>query len=252
MNVISAHHQVVHLCISKPNHDDWILSATYSSPHAIDRGYMWDNFSRVADNTNMAWMAIGDFNNFSSTNERRSFARDPGNANHRRAMKFAHNLARYGLEDLGSSGPTMTWSNGRPGLANTLVRLDRAVANYEWRQMFPEATLRVLPRIYSDHSPILMLMNGLCPPPTPFLRPFRMQDMWLDHRDFHELVAFVWNSCDNSLCFANSAFASHAKTWNTNIFGNIFQDKKRLLARIEGIQKAQSFRYSQNLFLLEK
>ncbi|KAM7527585.1 hypothetical protein LguiB_030995 [Lonicera macranthoides] len=54
----------------------------------------------------------------------------------------------------------MTWSNGYPGLANTLVRVDRAVTNYKWRQMFLEAPLRMLLRIYFDHSPIIMLMNG--------------------------------------------------------------------------------------------
>lgn len=60
------------------------------------------------------------------------------------------------LIDLGSSRLRMTWTNNRQGLANTMERLDRAMSNSEWRTMFPEATVRVLPRTYSDHSPFVV------------------------------------------------------------------------------------------------
>ncbi|KAL7256983.1 hypothetical protein ACSBR1_010843 [Camellia fascicularis] len=36
-----------------------------------------------------------------------------------------------------------------------MERLDRALSNPEWRIMFPEATVKVLPHTYSDHSPLL-------------------------------------------------------------------------------------------------
>lgn len=73
---------------------------------------------------------------------------------------FSDNISKNDLMDLGCSGPMLTWNNGRQGLANTKRRLDRALANPEWRMIFPEATVSNLPRTYSDHSPILINMAG--------------------------------------------------------------------------------------------
>ena len=188
VNVITASNQVVHASVTKANYDTWILSATYASPNSDYRDLMWENFAHVASSSDAPWMAVGDFNDFSSTSERRSNARDTGGSNQRRANKFNDNLDRCGLMDLGSCGPRMTWTNGRFGLANTLVRLDRALANANWRQLFPEATVRVLPRTYSDHHHLLVLTDGMIPPPPILNRNFIMQDMWLFHPNFEEVV----------------------------------------------------------------
>ncbi|CAL5396480.1 unnamed protein product [Camellia sinensis] len=54
----------------------------------------------------------------------------------------------------------MTWTNNRHGLANTTERLDRAMCNVAWRTLYPEATVKVLPRIYSNHSPLIVYTEG--------------------------------------------------------------------------------------------
>lgn len=54
----------------------------------------------------------------------------------------------------------MTWSNNRKGWANTMVRLDRALCNTEWRTNFPDGAVRNLPRTYSDHSPMMVFTQG--------------------------------------------------------------------------------------------
>ncbi|CAL5355341.1 unnamed protein product [Camellia sinensis] len=41
-----------------------------------------------------------------------------------------------------------------------MERLDRALCNEEWRTMFPEASVCVLPRTYSDHSPLVVYTQG--------------------------------------------------------------------------------------------
>jgi hypothetical protein len=60
------------------------------------------------------------------------------------------------LSDLGFIGPKFTWSNGRGGRALTKERLDRALANVEWRSLFPNADVKVLAKISSDHHPVLV------------------------------------------------------------------------------------------------
>ncbi|KAL7230598.1 hypothetical protein ACSBR2_008963 [Camellia fascicularis] len=65
------------------------------------------------------------------------------------------------LIDLGSVGPRLTWTNNRQGLANSIERLDRAMSNHQWRALFPEGTVRTLPRTYSDHSPLVVYTQDL-------------------------------------------------------------------------------------------
>jgi hypothetical protein len=40
-------------------------------------------------------------------------------------------------------------------------KLDRGIANVEWRLSFPEAFVEVLCRLHSDHNPILLHFGGL-------------------------------------------------------------------------------------------
>lgn len=49
-----------------------------------------------------------------------------------------------------------TWTNRRKGGHRINERLDRALANSDWRLLFPEAIVKDLPRFYSDHCPILV------------------------------------------------------------------------------------------------
>ncbi|KAL7249456.1 hypothetical protein ACSBR1_011617 [Camellia fascicularis] len=99
-------------------------------------------------------MVVGDFNDVSNHNERRSYS---PNYNHNRAQRFAERINNCNLIDLGSVGPRLTWTINRKGLANTMERLDRAMSNDKWRALFPEGIVRTLPRTYLDHSPLVVL-----------------------------------------------------------------------------------------------
>lgn len=48
---------------------------------------------------------------------------------------------------------------------------------------------------------------------------------------------------------AISAFSSLAQVWNKEVFGNVFAKKRRLMARLLGIQRAISRQPSQSLIL---
>lgn len=57
---------------------------------------------------------------------------------------------------MGFMGNKYAWCNGRQGRAFDQERLDRGLANGEWRCLFPNAIVKHLPRIFSDHSPLLL------------------------------------------------------------------------------------------------
>ena len=106
-----------------------------------------------------------------------------------------------------------------------------------------------LPRVFSDHCPVLLEL--IRPPTTIPNKPFRFQTMWLHHPEFHTVVKMVWDR-DPPLPSAIDMFTEKAKKWNREVFGNLFARKKRVLARLCGVQKAMSNNPSDFLIQLEK
>jgi hypothetical protein len=69
---------------------------------------------------------------------------------------FREALNDCNLVDLGFVGLPFTYDNGRRGDVNVRVRLDRAVADAAWRDLFGDATLHHLVSSRSDHCPLLL------------------------------------------------------------------------------------------------
>ena len=60
------------------------------------------------------------------------------------------------LADLGFVRYPFTWNNKRPGLENTMARLDKAVTNTDWREKFQESLIIHFFSHASDHRPVLL------------------------------------------------------------------------------------------------
>ncbi|CAL5422617.1 unnamed protein product [Camellia sinensis] len=157
----SATPQAIHATIHKADYDEWVLAAVYASPNPVMRDHLWDNLEEVDETMDKPLLVAGDFNDFATQGERRSF--NPKTTIVRN-QEFLDRVNNCNLLDLGSSGPSMTWTNNQKGLANIMERLDRALCNSKWRTMFPEATVRILPRTYSDHSLLLVYTQGVQAP----------------------------------------------------------------------------------------
>lgn len=69
---------------------------------------------------------------------------------------FRDALYDCNLVYLGFTGLPFTYDNGRGGEANVKVRLDRAVADTGWRDLFGDAVLHHLVSSRSDHCPLLL------------------------------------------------------------------------------------------------
>lgn len=92
---------------------------------------------------------------------------------------------------MGSAGPKFTWNNGRQGRANIQKRLDRGLCNEEWNALFPEGMVQTLPRTYSDHDPILILIHGHTVPGR-VNRPFQMEAAWFTNPTFENVIVNAW------------------------------------------------------------
>ena len=64
------------------------------------------------------------------------------------------------------------------------------------------------------------------------------------------MVKQAWQQPRN-LLEAIEVFSSQASIWNKNHFGNIFHKKKRVLARLDGVQRALASQPSASLVALE-
>ncbi|KAI8013993.1 hypothetical protein LOK49_LG05G00296 [Camellia lanceoleosa] len=118
--------QVIHATIHKEDYEEWVLAAVYASPNPLLRDNLWTKLEEVADNMEKPWLVAGDFNDYANQSERRSYSTNQCST---RPQKFLERINKCNLLDLGSSGPRMTWTNNRQGLANTMERLDRALRN---------------------------------------------------------------------------------------------------------------------------
>ena len=129
-------------------------------------------------------------------------------------------------------------------------RLDRVLWNTEAMLFFPEAKVVNLPRLCSDHNPILFCTEMLQPPPKES-RPFRFEAAWLTHSSFKEVFEQSWSLGNDDLLNAIHAVTTRVKEWKEEVFGNIFQKKKKLWRRIQGIQNSMFYGISNSLQQLE-
>ncbi|BBN67603.1 Polynucleotidyl transferase, ribonuclease H-like superfamily protein [Prunus dulcis] len=108
-----------------------------------------------------------------------------------------------------------------------------------------------LPRVKSDHCPLLISLQS-SHLPCANVKPFRFQAMWLLHPTFRSFVVDKWAHYIGNILQKTKDLSKALADWNKDVFGCLFRNKKKLLARIGGIHKALYRRHSPFLVDLEK
>lgn len=141
--------------------------------------------------------------------------------------------------DLGHVGSRFTWRGQKwQGRERVFKRLDKALCNVKRRLIFHEAIVRVLPKVQSDHHPLCINLKGM--EANPWRKPFRYFVALGLHENFHSLVSQAWNF-SSSLNSNLASLSSTLSNWKKNVFGNVFRDKRRLMNRINGIQRSRDY-----------
>lgn len=137
--------------------------------------------------------------------------------------EFSDMVWATGLKDLGFRGNTYTWANNKHGQAYVAARLDRAFSNTSWLDSFVDPLITHLPKLCSDHSPLLLSHRTRLSSAN---IPFKFEAMCLSHDSFFKVVETSWATC----CSGNPQFIlarklkilkTNPKVWNKEAFGQL-------------------------------
>ncbi|XP_058746367.1 uncharacterized protein LOC131619271 [Vicia villosa] len=146
------------------------------------------------------------------------------------------------LHDMGVSGPQFTWRGGMyHGGQRIYERLDRVIGNEDWKFMFPDSYIKVLTRVsFSDHHPIMLALSNTFQVDRG--RQFRFESAWLVDHNYDSRVKGFWRNGDDIISNLKriQCDVQEWKLWNVN---HVQNTKKRLMARLNGIQERMQKRH---------
>lgn len=216
-----------------PDEAPWRLTCVYGEPRVEDRHLMWSLMQDLCARSDVPWLVVGDFNecmwdfeHFSST------ARAPV-----QMQSFRDVLETCALADLGFSGVPYTYDNKRSGNANVRVRLDRAVANPAWRNLFDQAFVRHLTSPCSDHVPVHVSSEVYIDRPIkPRIRQYEV--MWEREPALQEVIARAWSEAGetNTLGDVHAALRGTMRKlccWSKEKFGNVAKEIEKSRTQLE-------------------
>ncbi|PNX96248.1 endonuclease/exonuclease/phosphatase family protein, partial [Trifolium pratense] len=151
----------------------WRLTGFYGYPEGARRRDSWNFIRRLAQDSHLPWCIIGDFNDILSVNEKKGRNERPNWL----IDGFRKAIIDAGLSDVHMEGYPFTWfkSLGTPRAVEE--KLDRALANGSWFQMFPYAKVENLVAPASDHYPILLDRDPAVRSCRP-QRKFKFENAW--------------------------------------------------------------------------
>jgi len=129
------------------------------------------------------------------------------------------------LHDLGFSGDVFTQRNKQTkGESYIRERLDRAIADVEWRSMFPLVHVKNGDPNHSNHRPVVNDTEYHRPRRRANREdnPFRFEVSWLEEEDCARVVEEAWEgSVGESLSSKLKGVAAGLGDWSINVLGDL-------------------------------
>ena len=146
----------------------WACTGVYGPNEDSQWSFLWEELLRVRARWHMAWCLVEDFNIIRYPSERLSCELfSPA------MFAFSDFIESNSLVDLPLEGASFTWFRdfGIPSMS----RIDRALVSPDWEEHFENISQPVLPRVISDHCPLLLeasVVRRGC-------SAFKFENMWL-------------------------------------------------------------------------
>jgi len=247
IKILNSSIHCIHGVVDEGKDSAWLFTVVYANPNALKKKQCFEEVANLARHIVQPWLVVGDFNEILSPSEKVGGVE----VDLRRCIRFGRWVQDCGLIDLGSYGHKFTWRGAqRQGFGRVYERLDIGFGNQQWRLKFQKARVKVLPRIRSDHHPILVELVDHCHRHHN-TRLFCFEAAWVSHHLFADFIKRNWE--DRKYLKANlDSLTTQLRDWNKSVFGNIFQRKRRVLSRLNGIQRSLPEYNNKFLSKLEK
>lgn len=181
------------------------------------------------------WVMCGDFNSTRGQHERNGKTWSA-----KETFLFNNLIKDLELIDLPMTNLTFTWSNLQR--TPTLARLDRFLVSTEWDLVFPLSKVISLPRVASDHCPILLSVTKNLKRQT---TAFQFEASLLNHEDFVSKLPGWWTEGQKQtsavLTFTSKLrhCRNRIKKWCAKEFYSIREVKNKLMEGIQDIDKEE-------------
>ncbi|CAL5097923.1 unnamed protein product [Urochloa decumbens] len=219
-----------------PTSEPWRATFIYGEPRVEDRHRTWEILQRLKTRSNDPWVVVGDFNEVLWQYEHFSETK----RGERQMEAFRDTLDMCGLRDIGFAGIPWTYDNKKSGQRNVKVRLDRGVANQDWLDRFPDASVFHLTSPCSDHCPLLV--SVLQEPQTQRVeRQAYYEIMWEREASLDDCVKEAWEREHTAgdlgdINVALKGMMRSLKSWSSEKFGSIRKELERMRAALAQLQ----------------
>jgi len=165
----------------------WRLTGYYGYPNGGRRTAAWNFLQQLSNQFAGPWCIFGDFNDILDASEKRGrTTRPPWLIN-----GFRQAVVKSGLSDVQIEGYPFTWFKSLGTPCAVEERLDRALANNLWFNIFLDAVVETLVAPASDHYPIYL---NVAPTPRPYASKhnFCYENVWHLEPGFKDRVTNSW------------------------------------------------------------
>ncbi|MFS7991078.1 putative RNA-directed DNA polymerase [Helianthus anomalus] len=152
------------------------IANIYAPQDIRDKKILWDHLLGLIDASSGLWIFLGDFNAVRTPEERLNTRFNSSCAGNFNSFIYDARLMEYVMKDRKYT----RWSdNGRKG-----SKIDRFLVCPGFFGLWPNACFRALPRLFSDHCPIILVTKESNFGP----KPFRVFNSWIGREGFDSTV----------------------------------------------------------------
>ncbi|XP_057829385.2 uncharacterized protein LOC131040463 [Cryptomeria japonica] len=224
----SKHWQMVKVNSKIMNFSCFLINV-YGPTLAMEKCRLWEDISKLLEEVRPTLaIVVGDFNATLSFSEKRGGVR--------RMCKTQSDFQTFvnfdALFEVVAKGGRFTWTNRRWGFSYIAEKLDRFFLAGDWNLAPLIFEAEVLAISGLDHFPVSLVVQK---DEVLLQCPFKVEKMWLRELGFRDQVVGWWKEApmlDGFLAFQFFKKLSYVKqklkSWNREVFGNIFDEKRRI------------------------
>ncbi|CAH9084787.1 unnamed protein product [Cuscuta epithymum] len=190
---------------------------------------------------------MGDFNDMLHLNEKR------GRVEHPQWLinGFREVVRECDLVDIPLQGRQFTWWKSLGTEDAIEERLDRAMGNNGWLDMFPLCRLTNLVTSHSDHSPILLETEA-----QTYIfhrRQFKFENSWLTEQELNQVVERGWlRGADDPILERLNLYTKELDTWGRKLRRRYKEAIDRCKSRIAELRELETERAGRELLYLRE